>query len=162
MAAVFADEAHVAATYRAACATGSPIAAVNGPEETVISGDAAALAEVLAALRRRRASQSRALEVSHAFHSPRLDPMLDALERRAAAVAARRAAHPARLQPHRHGLPARRRPRRALLAPPRARAGALRGVPSRRSARRGRHGAGRDRARTRRCSRSPRRAVPGA
>jgi acyl transferase domain-containing protein len=85
MAAIFAGEAKVAArihghTDRLA------IAGVNGPEETVISGDADAVAEVVAAFAADEVG-ARQLEVSHAFHSPRLDPMLDALERRAATVA---------------------------------------------------------------------------
>ena len=85
MAAVFADEARVASRVapRADCIA---IAALNGPEETVISGDASAVAELVAAFAA-EGVKSRALDVSHAFHSPRLDPMLDALERRAASIA---------------------------------------------------------------------------
>ncbi|MFJ9821130.1 SDR family NAD(P)-dependent oxidoreductase [Streptomyces sp. NPDC101151] len=47
------------------------IAAVNGPDSVVISGDAAE-AEALAA----RFDKSRRLKVSHAFHSPLMEPML--------------------------------------------------------------------------------------
>src|SRR5262249_29544107 len=52
------------------------LAAVNGPEALVVSGPAAAvqrLAAHLAAAGRR----TRTLTVSHAFHSPMLEPMLD-------------------------------------------------------------------------------------
>ena len=48
----------------------------------MVSGDAAALTALLAQLNDDGVKSSM-LEVSHAFHSPRLDPMLDALERRA-------------------------------------------------------------------------------
>lgn len=85
MAALFAGEARVAALI-AGKEKRLAIAALNGPEETVVSGDADALEAVLA----RAAAEGikgKALEVSHAFHSPRLDPMLDALEARAAKVA---------------------------------------------------------------------------
>ena len=84
MAAVFADEATVAQRIAAVCAKVA-IAAINGPEETVLSGDARALQSVLAACAA-DGIDSRLLEVSHAFHSPLLDPMLDALERCAGAV----------------------------------------------------------------------------
>jgi acyl transferase domain-containing protein/NADPH:quinone reductase-like Zn-dependent oxidoreductase/acyl carrier protein len=84
MAAVFAGEAAVAS--RIAGLPSLAIAALNGPEETVVSGDAQALRQLLAECTA-DGVQSRALEVSHAFHSPLLDPMLAALERRAAAVA---------------------------------------------------------------------------
>jgi acyl transferase domain-containing protein len=84
MAAVFADEARVA-TYVSNRGDRVAIAAVNGPEETVLSGDADALAEVLARCDA-DGLKSKPLEVSHAFHSPRLDPMLDALEQRAAVL----------------------------------------------------------------------------
>ncbi len=84
MAAVFAAEGEVAAAvapYRQALA----IAAVNGPESTVISGAIAAVEAVTAALRA-RGTRVEPLTVSHAFHSPLMDPVLDSLERLAAAV----------------------------------------------------------------------------
>ncbi|WP_158891513.1 type I polyketide synthase [Amycolatopsis anabasis] len=52
------------------------IAAVNGPASTVLSGDE----EVVLELAERLAAdgfKTRWLRVSHAFHSPRMDPMLD-------------------------------------------------------------------------------------
>ncbi|HET7695310.1 MAG TPA: SDR family NAD(P)-dependent oxidoreductase [Vicinamibacterales bacterium] len=62
------------------------IAALNGPENTVISGDAAA---VDAALERLAAAgvKSQRLTVSHAFHSGLMDPMLGEFERIAASIA---------------------------------------------------------------------------
>ncbi|WP_378730009.1 SDR family NAD(P)-dependent oxidoreductase [Nocardia brasiliensis] len=55
------------------------IAAVNGPRSIVVSGDEAAVTEVAAVLKERGASTKR-LAVSHAFHSPRMEPMLAAFE----------------------------------------------------------------------------------
>ncbi len=59
------------------------IAAVNAPDSTVISGDAA---EVQAVIDTFQAAgvQSRRLVVSHAFHSPLMEPILDEFERVAA------------------------------------------------------------------------------
>jgi malonyl CoA-acyl carrier protein transacylase/acyl carrier protein len=51
------------------------LAAVNGPASTVISGDEHAVADVVAAVAARGA-KTRRLRVSHAFHSPRMEPML--------------------------------------------------------------------------------------
>ena len=85
MAAVFASEPQVAAAiepYRGQIA----IAALNGPESIVISGDASAVDEVLARLET-EGIKSKPLATSHAFHSQRMDPMLDALRQAAAAVA---------------------------------------------------------------------------
>ncbi|MGW6293292.1 type I polyketide synthase [Streptomyces sp. NPDC055058] len=52
------------------------VAAVNGPRATVISGDAAAV-EAVAAELGARGRTTRRLRVSHAFHSGRMDAVLD-------------------------------------------------------------------------------------
>ena len=77
------------------------IAAVNAPEQTVISGAAEAVQE---RLRRACAGQGvrcTPLTVSHAFHSPLVDPILDAFEREAAQRSLRAATRAPHLQPHR-------------------------------------------------------------
>ena len=84
MAAVFSDEATVAAAvqrYPGALA----IAAVNGPSNTVISGDAEAVAAALDAFEA-QGILSAPLTVSHAFHSPLMEPMLDEFEREASRI----------------------------------------------------------------------------
>ncbi|MEU6883123.1 type I polyketide synthase [Streptomyces sp. NPDC046712] len=53
------------------------IAAVNGEASVVLSGDEDAVAEVVGRLAE-RGVDTRQLRVSHAFHSPRMDDMLDA------------------------------------------------------------------------------------
>jgi acyl transferase domain-containing protein/D-arabinose 1-dehydrogenase-like Zn-dependent alcohol dehydrogenase len=78
MAAVFTD----AATVEAAIADRTnvlSVAALNGPRHVVLSGRLDALAEVRGAL---EAGGTRVvpLEVSHAFHSPLMEPMLDEFE----------------------------------------------------------------------------------
>jgi len=79
MAAVFADPAVVRAALAGLDAQAS-IAAVNGPEHVVISGSTEAVAAVLARLEARGVRHV-PLKVSHAFHSPLMDPALDQLER---------------------------------------------------------------------------------
>ncbi|RFS81062.1 SDR family NAD(P)-dependent oxidoreductase [Actinomadura spongiicola] len=55
---------------------GVAIAAINGAHSTVISGDAAAVHE-LAGRFAEQGRKTRNLTVSHAFHSPHMDPILD-------------------------------------------------------------------------------------
>ena len=62
---------------------GAWLAAVNAPASVVVSGEAAAVDAVAAALPGRR---SRRLRVSHAFHSPLMEPMLDEFAAVAAAL----------------------------------------------------------------------------
>ncbi|MFI5528204.1 amino acid adenylation domain-containing protein [Kitasatospora sp. NPDC051853] len=61
------------------------LAAVNGPESVVVSGEPAALEELLAELTA-RGVRSRPMTATRAFHSPLVEPMLDAFEREAARI----------------------------------------------------------------------------
>ncbi|KAB1103226.1 SDR family NAD(P)-dependent oxidoreductase, partial [Micromonospora aurantiaca] len=78
MVSIRATEAEVHAHLATVAGTaGARLAAVNGPESVVVSGDEDAVLAVaahFAALGR----STRRLRVSHAFHSARMDPMLDA------------------------------------------------------------------------------------
>ncbi|PZH14813.1 hypothetical protein C1I97_09670, partial [Streptomyces sp. NTH33] len=85
MAAVEAAEDEVAPLLDG---TAVSVAAVNGPRATVVSGDEDAV-EAVAAHWRARGRRTRRLPVSHAFHSPHMEPMLDAF----AAVAERLTYH---------------------------------------------------------------------
>ncbi len=83
MCAVAASEAEVSAAL--AGTAGVSIAAVNGPAAVVISGDEQAVAAAAETFRA-RGTRTRALRVSHAFHSARMDPVLGALDQAAAAL----------------------------------------------------------------------------
>ncbi|NUT45501.1 MAG: acyltransferase domain-containing protein, partial [Thermoactinospora sp.] len=74
MLAIAAPEASVAPLLEGRTDVG--IAAVNGPASVVISGSEAAVEEIAGLVDAR----TRRLKVSHAFHSPLMDPMLDAFE----------------------------------------------------------------------------------
>ncbi|WFB10776.1 AMP-binding protein [Streptomyces sp. LX-29] len=56
------------------------LAAVNGPEEVVLSGEAEAVAAVAEGLRK-QGRTSKGMRTSHAFHSPLLDPVLEEFRR---------------------------------------------------------------------------------
>jgi len=77
MAAVFTDEATVQAALDAPGSLGHgrvAVAGINGPQEVVLSGEAAALRDVLARLAI-EGVRSEPLKVSHAFHSPLMAPI---------------------------------------------------------------------------------------
>nr|ADB12491.1 EpoD [Sorangium cellulosum] len=87
MVAIAASEAEVAASVAPHAATVS-IAAVNGPDAVVIAGaevQVLALGATFAA----RGIRTKRLAVSHAFHSPLMDPMLEDFQRVAATIAYR-------------------------------------------------------------------------
>lgn len=86
MAAVFADANSVAAMLQPYGTGACAIAALNGPTNTVIAGDQAALDELLEHLTSKGIDAQR-LEVSHAFHTPAMEPMLKAFRQVAETVA---------------------------------------------------------------------------
>jgi acyl transferase domain-containing protein/acyl carrier protein len=69
------------------------VASLNGTTETVLSGDAAALSEIGAALDARGIRWKR-LAVSHAFHSPLMEPVVAPFSAIAGSVAAQRPNRP--------------------------------------------------------------------
>ena len=83
MVALVASPDRVEAALASHAATVS-IAAVNGPDSVVISGAAAGVQSVLDALG--QGVHARDLEVSHPFHSPAMDPIVDELAAVAAGV----------------------------------------------------------------------------
>ena len=84
MVAVAAPESRVRAVI-APFAGRISIAAVNGPAQVVIAGASDALKTVTAQLDREKV-RAIPLPVSHAFHSPLLEPMLDEFERVASGI----------------------------------------------------------------------------
>ena len=78
MASIFAEESVVRALIDKV-APDITVAAMNGPLNTVVSGDRDALRPLLEELDRRDISY-RELQVSNGFHSPRTEPILDELE----------------------------------------------------------------------------------
>ena len=85
MAAVFASEEQIVPRLRG-LEDRLALAAVNAPNETVVSGTAEAVERLLADLAA-GGIEGRRLNVSHAFHSPLLEPMLEPFAKRASAVA---------------------------------------------------------------------------
>src|SRR5207247_6374934 len=84
MAAILAGEQHVRSVMRA-WEPDVSIAAVNAPRSTVISGNRAAVA----AVRERFSAEgirSAPLDVSHAFHSRLMEPILGELESMASGI----------------------------------------------------------------------------
>ncbi len=92
MAAILAPFADVEPLV-AAQTTPLDVAAVNGPEHTVVSGDAAAAEAVMAHFAATGVRVQR-LTVSHAFHSPLMDPILAPFEQVAASLSLRPARIP--------------------------------------------------------------------
>jgi len=70
------------------------IAAVNGTSSVVLSGDEAAIDDLARTIEPTRGGRTRRLRVSHAFHSPLVDPILDELRAVAASLTYRPAAVP--------------------------------------------------------------------
>lgn len=85
MVAVFASDAQVTAAIQPYAQEVS-IAAINGPQSIVISGKREAVQEAIATLKAEKV-KAKKLTVSHAFHSPLMEPMLTAFERVAADIA---------------------------------------------------------------------------
>ena len=81
---VWADREQVGALIRPYAASVS-VAAVNGPRNTVISGAATVIQDIVHQCGE-RGWHTQALNVSHAFHSPLIAPVLEPLERLARAV----------------------------------------------------------------------------
>ena len=84
MAVVFAGLPRVEASI-AGYADRVSLGAINGPKNIVISGEGAAIQEILANLTA-EGIKTRPLTVSHAFHSPQMDPILDDFEQLVSSV----------------------------------------------------------------------------
>lgn len=84
MAAVFTDKERVASII-SPYGDSVSIAAINGLEHTVISGGSQAIEAIVAKLQLQGISY-KPLSVSHAFHSPLLEPILESFERVAARI----------------------------------------------------------------------------
>ncbi len=84
MVAVFANEARVAAAIKP-FSSKLAIAGINGPQNIVISGEKSALQKVLPELVA-EGIEYRPLKVSHAFHSPLMEPILATFADKAAQV----------------------------------------------------------------------------
>ncbi len=84
MSAVFAEQAVVEEAIKSFTERVS-IAAINGPTNIVISGEGTAVDEICRSLQA-QGIKTRSLNVSHAFHSPLVEPILDEFERMASAV----------------------------------------------------------------------------
>ena len=78
MGAIEATEAEVLESLDDLAISGVEIAAVNGPKAVVVSGDADGVDQAVETWRE-LGRRVRRLRVSHAFHSARMDPMLDEL-----------------------------------------------------------------------------------
>ena len=85
MATVFCDEDTARATLEQCGAERASIAALNGPENTVISGAREDIERVISKLAA-HGTNAKPLNVSHAFHSPLMEPMLADYERALANV----------------------------------------------------------------------------
>ncbi|HBB32528.1 MAG TPA: short-chain dehydrogenase, partial [Cyanobacteria bacterium UBA8803] len=84
MVAVFASESKVQAVIEP-YPQDVAIAAINGPQSTVISGKLEAVQQAIATLKA-EGIKAKKLTVSHAFHSPLIEPMLADFEQVAASV----------------------------------------------------------------------------
>ena len=84
MASLTATEAEIAPLV-AEMADRVAIAALNTPQSVVISGESEAVRQIVARMEL-QGRQARYLPVSHPFHSPIMDPILDEFEQAAAAV----------------------------------------------------------------------------
>ncbi|RPJ20130.1 MAG: polyketide synthase, partial [Chloroflexi bacterium] len=84
MSAIFADEARVKEAIKPFRDRVS-IAAINGPTNIVISGEGKLVDEICRSLEAEKV-KTRSLQVSHAFHSPLVDPILDEFERAASTI----------------------------------------------------------------------------
>ena len=76
------------------------LAAINGPSSVVISGDEDAVLALMDVWRE-RGRKTKRLVVSHAFHSPRMDTMLDEFREVAEGISCTAPRDPDHLQPHR-------------------------------------------------------------